>query len=342
MKKPIYTFDVSLVIPVYNEVESLPLLHKKITQVMTENDYSWEVIYIDDGSDDGSTHWLEDLSEHDEHVVVAIQRRNFGKAVALTTGFALTRGRFIATLDSDLQDEPNEIPRLFAELEDGYDIVTGWKETRKDPLSKRIPSKIANGFTSLMTGLRLNDMNSGLKAYRANCAKSLRLYGDLHRYVPVIAYLNGYKVSELPVVHHERRFGHSKYGPGRLIRGGLDLITVLFLSKFSTRPLHLFGPLGGALFGIGLFINLVLALEWLGGDRGLHERPLLTLGVLLTLMGLQLLTMGLIAELVVSFMQRQDNPLNTLRDVYRYDDETIAVIHQPSAKPEKAEPQPHA
>lgn len=341
MKKRIYTYDVSLVIPVYNEFDSLPTLHDKLTQVMTENGWTWEVIYVDDGSQDGSTAWLEELTERDPHVVVAVQRRNFGKAVALTTGFALTRGKYVATLDSDLQDEPAELPRLFAKLDEGFDVVTGWKKSRKDPLSKRIPSKIANGFTSMMTGLQLNDMNSGLKAYRSNCAKSLHLYGDLHRYIPVISHLNGYKVSEIPVVHHERKYGHSKYGAGRLIRGGFDLITVLFLSKFSTRPLHLFGLLGAIMLAIGMLINGVLGLEWLGGDRGLHERPILLLGVLLTLMGLQLLTMGLIAELVVSFMQRQDDPLHTIRDVYQQSDDAASAVETPTQANE-VESQPYA
>jgi len=326
--------DISIVVPVYNEHESLQPLHTRIAEVMAELDRPWELIYVDDGSDDGSNALLRTLQRENDHITVAVQRRNYGKAVALMTGFALARGDFIITLDSDLQDEPGEIPRLLAHLDEGYDIVTGWKQRRRDPASKRIPSRIANGVTNFFTGLRLHDMNSGLKAYRAPCAHSLRLYGDLHRYIPVMAHLNGYRVSELPVVHHERRYGRSKYGPGRLLRGGLDLLTVLFLSKYGSRPLHLFGPVGGVLLLIGFVINAALALEWLAGARGLHERPLLMLGVLLMLMGVQLLTMGLIAELVVAFMQRQDDPLATARYIYRPTDpqpipaETERIPHE--------------
>lgn len=317
---------VSVVIPVYNERDSLKELHERVSAVAQRQAWTYEVIYVDDGSSDGSTDLLRELQRDDARVRVAVQRRNFGKSVALMTGFALARYDIICTLDSDLQDEPDELPRLIAKLDDGYDIVTGWKHQRKDPLSKRIPSRIANTMTGVTTGVRLNDMNSGLKAYRGDCARELKIYGDLHRYVPVMAHLAGYNVTEIPVVHHERKFGKSKYGAGRLIRGGLDLLTVLFLSRFSLRPLHLFGTTGGVLFGIGFVINLILALQWFAGQRGLSERPLLLLGVLLMLVGIQLLTTGLIAELIVSHQQRRSDPLAMTRTVYGADDRDREAI----------------
>jgi glycosyltransferase involved in cell wall biosynthesis len=312
--------ELSIVVPVYNEIESLPILHQKITDVMDKMSITWEVIYIDDGSTDGSTGALRDLQNRDEHVTVAIQRRNFGKSLALNTGFALVRGMFVVMMDADLQDEPAEIPRLLAKMDEGYDVVVGWKASRQDPLSKKIPSWFANNVTALMTGLRLHDMNSGLKAYRAEAVQSLNLYGDLHRYIPVLAHYNGFRVTEIPVVHHKRQFGRSKYGPGRLVRGGFDLMTVLFLNNFRYRPLHLFGGTGFLLLLTGFVINAYLTLEWFSGVRGLSRRPLLTLGVLLMVMGVQLLTMGLLAELFVSHIQLSEDPLRITARVHRHAD----------------------
>lgn len=315
---------VTLVVPVYNEQESLNELHQRITTTATGAGWQWDVVYVDDGSRDGSLDTLKAIQAAADNVTVAVQRRNHGKSIALMTGFTLATGDFVCTLDSDLQDEPDELPRLLAKIDEGYDIVTGWKRDRKDPLSKRIPSKIANGMTGLTTGIRLNDMNSGIKAYRADCAKDLRIYGDLHRYIPIIAHLNGYNVTEIPVVHHERKYGQSKYGAGRLIRGGLDLLTVLFLSRFSLRPFHLFGTAGGVLLLIGFLINLKLAIDWFGGVRGLSDRPILLLGILLMLVGIQLLTTGLVGELIVSFMQQRSDPLAMTRTIYRPDDKNGA------------------
>lgn len=318
---------LSVVIPVYNEVDSLPILHDRLTGALDGLGLPWEVIYVDDGSGDGSTEALLALQDADSRVTLAVQRRNFGKSQALNTGFALARGRVLVTLDADLQDEPEEIGRLLAKLDEGYDVVTGWKRERRDPASKRIPSRIANRVTAWMTGINLRDMNSGFKVYRAVCVRRLRLYGDLHRYIPVLAHYAGFKVTEVPVTHHPRRFGRSKYGPGRLLRGGLDLLTVLFLNQFGRRPLHLFGGVGGLLLLAGFLINLLLSIQWFMGMRPLSERPLLILGVLLMLMGAQFLTMGLLAELVVSHMQRSDNPLHTTAQVYRagqpVDEETL-------------------
>lgn len=309
--------ELSVIIPVYNEKESLPVLYDRLLAVLDDLGMRWEIVFVDDGSRDGSSQVLKDLQQQDDRLVVVAQRRNFGKSLALAAGFEVAQGEILITMDADLQDEPAEIPTLLAKLNEGYDVVTGWKKHRQDPLSKRIPSRIANRTTALMTGLNLNDMNSGFKVYRRDCIQRITLYGDLHRYVPVLAHYAGFRVTEVPVVHHKRQFGKSKYGMGRLLRGGLDLMTVLFLNQYGRRPLHLFGTTGGLMLLAGFVINLWLTMEWIGGARNLSNRPLLILGVLLMLMGIQLLTMGLLAELLVSFIQRSEHPLNTVAHIYR-------------------------
>ncbi len=308
---------LSIIIPVYNERESLPILHDKVTAVASRLDVYYEIIYVDDGSRDGSTQFLIELNQHDPTVIVAVQRRNFGKSMALNVGFKLAQGEILLTMDADLQDEPEEIPRLLEKLAENYDVVSGWKKTRHDPLSKRIPSRIANWFTTKLTGVYLKDMNSGFKVYRTECVQQLDLYGDLHRYIPALAYFAGFRVTEIPVTHHKRQFGKSKYGPGRLLSGGLDLLTVVFLNRFGHRPLHLFGFAGGIMLGIGFLINLGLTIQWvIGSSTPLSQRPLLILGVLMMVMGFQLLTTGLLAELLVSFIHRQENALNTVKHIY--------------------------
>lgn len=325
------TPELSVIIPVYNEQESLPILYEKLVGVLDEIGKSWEIVFVDDGSTDGSAETLAQLQQQDNRITIVTQRRNFGKSLGLGAGFQVSRGEIVVTMDADLQDEPTEIPTLLAKLNEGYDVVTGWKKTRQDPLSKRIPSRIANRTTAVMTGLNLNDMNSGFKVYRRDCIERITLYGDLHRYIPVLANYAGFKVTEVPVVHHKRQFGKSKYGAGRLIRGGLDLLTVLFLNQYGRRPLHLFGASGAVLLLLGFVINLSLTIEWLTGARNLSDRPLLTLGVLLMLMGIQLLTMGLVAELLVSYIQRNENPLNTVSRISRVDDEP-ETLSEPSRK----------
>lgn len=300
---------LSLVIPVYNEAPNLMLQHERIVDAMNGHDYRWEVIYIDDGSTDGSDAVLDELLHQDERVIVATQRRNFGKSLALGTGFALASGEVIVTMDGDLQDEPNAIPDLLASLNDGYDVAIGWRHRRRDTFRKRFASRVANVTTRVLSGLDVHDMNSGLKAYTRRCVDNLTLYGDMHRYLPIIAHFAGYRVSEVPVEHHERQFGHSKYGAERLLRGGLDFITVFFLHQYGRRPLHLFGGGGLALFLAGLAINAYLTVLWLLGNRPIGDRPLLLLGVLLMLIGFQTITIGLVAELLVSFIQREEDPL---------------------------------
>lgn len=309
--------QLSLVIPVYNEVENLSLLHERIQEVMQEHGYRWEVIYVDDGSTDGSDRVLDDLLRRDERVTVATQRRNFGKSLALATGFALAAGEIIVTMDSDLQDEPAEIPRMLARLDEGHDVVIGWRQDRRDRRAKRVVSWVANTVTKLATGLDVHDMNSGLKAYRRACIEQLVLYGDMHRYLPIMAHFAGFRVTEVTVAHHERRFGRSKYGLERLPHGGLDLLTVIFLYQYGRRPLHLFGGGGLVLLTTGFFINLWLTIQWFLGNRPIGDRPLLLLGVLLMLIGFQTITVGLVAELLVSFIQRDENPLTVTATVQR-------------------------
>lgn len=309
--------QVSLVVPVFNEVDNLKILHQQIAGVLTAEALSWEVVYVDDGSTDGTDTVLDDLLKLDERVVVATQRRNFGKSLALGTGFALAAGQTIVTMDGDLQDEPGEIPQMLAKLNEGYEVVIGWRHHRHDTASKRLVSWVANAGTKLLTGLDIHDINSGLKAYRRDCIDQLVLYGDLHRYLPLIAHFAGFRVTEVPVAHHERRFGHSKYGLERLPRGGLDLITVIFLHQYGRRPLHLFGGGGLLLFILGFLINVYLTIQWFIGNRPIGDRPLLLLGVLLMLIGFQTITIGLVAELLVSFIQRSENPLTVTASVRR-------------------------
>lgn len=309
--------DISLIIPVYNEVESLPILQDKLQAAMTAIGRAWEIIYIDDGSTDGSSQVLEDLQQLRDNITVAFMRRNRGKSQALHSGFALAQGQILITLDSDLQDEPNEIQNLLAKLDEGFDVVVGWKKERNDPLSKTIPSYIANRTTRMMTGLHLHDMNSGLKAMRAEVVEQINIYGDLHRYIPILAYYEGFRVTEIPVIHHPRQYGYSKFGAGRLIRGGLDLLTVVFLNTFRYRPSHLFGLIGSILLSLGFITNFYLSIEWFRGVRPIGDRPLLILGVLLMVIGMQLLTTGLLAELLVSFIQSREDALRPVRKVIR-------------------------
>lgn len=311
------TPELSVVVPVYNEVESLRILHDKLTNVMQSLGALWEIIYVDDGSTDGSTALLHSIQQNDAHVVVAVQRRNFGKSPALEVGFTLARGHRIVTIDADLQDEPAEIPKLLAKLDEGFDLVTAWRQKRSDRVTKRFVSWTANRMTNLLVGITLHDINCGLKAYHSRSIRRLHLYGDMHRYIPIVAALAGFRVCEVPVTHHRRQFGRSKYGYGRLYRGGLDFITVVFLNRYQRRPLHLLGGLGALFFTVGFLIALMLTIQWFQGMRPLSERPLLTLAVLLMVVGVQIFMTGLFAELMVSNNMRHTDPLDTVFEIYQ-------------------------
>jgi glycosyltransferase involved in cell wall biosynthesis len=290
---------ISIVIPLHNEERSVALLYDELDAALQPLGEEWEAVFVDDGSTDGSFAALTRLHAGHDNVRVIRLRRNFGKAAALATGFDNAHGETVVTIDGDLQDDPAEIPRLLAKLDEGYDLVSGWKTRRRDPLRRRIPSRIFNWVTGRVSGLRLHDMNCGLKAYRAEVVQGMRLYGELHRFIPVLAHYRGFRATELPVNHRPREHGRSRYGVERYVRGFLDLLTVSFIGRYRHRPLHLFGGLGLILGAIGFVVLAYLTvLKALGHAIG--DRPLLTLGVLLVVVGLQFFSLGLISEMLTS------------------------------------------
>lgn len=290
---------ISVVIPVMNEEDSLPILYDRLSEVLQTVSSEYEIVFIDDGSTDNSFVILNDLHHQDSHRIKVLQfRRNFGKSAALSAGFAEVSGDIVFTMDADLQDDPQEIPQFLAKLEEGYDLVSGWKFPRLDPISKTFPSKIFNQVTSFLTGVKLHDFNCGFKAYRREVVQELQLYGELYRFIPALAHQQGFKVTEIKVKHHPRKFGYSKYGFSRLFRGFFDLITVLFLTQYIRRPLHLFGWPGVLSFLIGMIINLYLTGLWFAGERPIGNRPLLMLGVLLLIVGIQFFSFGLLADMI--------------------------------------------
>ena len=300
------TPQLSIVIPAYNEAESLPVLLEQLQVVLKTHTYSAEVIFVNDGSRDGTAEILDALSETQTYLTIHVIhfRQNQGKAEALTAGFAAATGDIVITMDADLQDDPGEIPKLLETLNtENCDVVSGWKYPRKDPLEKRVFSFFFNRITAFFTGVKLHDMNCGFKAYRAEVVKALHLYGDLHRYIPILAHQAGYKVGEVKVQHHPRRFGFSKYGFKRIPKGFFDLFTVLFLTKYLKRPLHVFGTIGVVVAFIGMLIGLYLAALWVI-EGGVGFRPLLMLSVLMIILGIQFFSIGLLGELVIGLISR--------------------------------------
>jgi len=293
----------SVVIPLYNERESLAELCRQLTSVMERAFAGHELIFIDDGSTDGSLEALRELRERDRRVKIISFRRNYGKSAALSEGFKAARGGIVVTIDADLQDNPEEIPELVAKLEEGYDLVSGWKVNRKDPFTKTLPSKFFNFTTSLASGIKLHDFNCGLKAYRGDVVKHVSIYGELHRFIPVIAGWEGYRVTEKRVMHFERKFGRSKYGARRFLNGMFDLVTVMFLTRRASSPLHFFGRVAAAFFAVGGLITLYFLILWFMG-RGLHVRPLMVGGLIMIVIAIQIGSFGLLAELFTSKVQR--------------------------------------
>lgn len=290
--------DVSVLVPVKDEEESVRELATRVTAVLDRLGRSFELIFIDDGSGDGTVQRIREAHAADSRVKLVRLRRNFGKAAALSAGFDQCRGRIIITMDGDLQDDPDEIPRFLEMLEEkDLDLVSGWKHQRRDPASKRLPSLLYNWVTRRVAGVDLHDFNCGFKAYRREVLEQISVYGELHRYIPVLASRRGFTIGEIPVNHHPRRHGVSKYGWDRLYKGLLDLLTVLFITRYTRRPLHLFGAAGLVFLALGFGINLYLAILWVGGEF-LSNRPLLLLGVLLMLLGIQTLTTGLLGEMI--------------------------------------------
>ncbi|MES2764876.1 MAG: glycosyltransferase family 2 protein [Bacteroidota bacterium] len=295
--EPIY---ISVVIPLLNEEGSLPELAARLeTQLQVVAQNAWEVLFIDDGSTDTSFQVIRDLNRRNPRFKAIRFRRNYGKSAALAVGFADARGKYVITMDADLQDDPAEIPALLETLKSGYDLVSGWKKKRYDPISKTLPSKFFNWVTSKASGIKLHDFNCGLKGYRREVVKSLQVYGEMHRYLPALAHWDGFKVTEIPVQHHPRIHGHSKFGASRFLKGFLDLLTVLFTTRYTKRPLHLFGTVGALLALIGFLIDLYLTIEWVLGKTNLSNRPLAIFGIGLIIVGVQLISIGLIAELIV-------------------------------------------
>jgi glycosyltransferase involved in cell wall biosynthesis len=295
---------LSLVIPVYNEADSLGPLLAEIDEALAGKGRLFEIVFVDDGSTDGSFEAMKQLASDRFDVRVIRLRRNFGKSAALAHGFAAARGDVVVTLDGDRQDDPREVPRLLARLDQGYDLVSGWKQSRQDPLSKTLPSRLFNWTVRRTTGIPLHDFNCGLKAYRRDVVDTITVYGELHRYIPVVAEQAGFRVTEEKVSHRRRTSGRSKYGWQRFLRGYLDLLTVLFLGRYQHRPQHLFGGLGTALILLGFVIELYLTIDKLVFGAAIGQRPLLLLGALLIIVGVQLLSLGLIGELIANSRAR--------------------------------------
>lgn len=291
--------SLSLVIPVFNEEESLAELHRQLAAVLDPLGHTYEIVFIDDGSTDGTFMQLTALHANDPAVRVISLRRRFGKTAALVAGFRESRGGIVITMDGDLQDDPQEIPRFLELITAGYDLAVGWKRDRHDPASKTLPSRVFNAVVRSSSGVSLHDFNCGFKAYKREVLEELRLYGDMHRFVPVMAAWKGFKVGELEVMHHERQFGRSKFGAGRVLSGIFDFIRVLFLTRYMQRPLQLFGTVGLTLFSLGLAGGVYLAvLKFvLAQSIGLNHLPLLLLTLMLILFGTILVAIGLIGEM---------------------------------------------
>lgn len=289
--------ELSIVIPAFNEAESFPDLLSEICRALSSFGKSYEILIVDDGSRDNSLQVLRELKKQYPQLRVVSFRKNYGKSAALAQGFQQSRGKIVVTMDADLQDDPAEIPRLIEKLEEGYDLVSGWKKKRYDPISKKLPSRLFNFVTARVTGLPIHDFNCGLKVYRREVLDSIQLYGELHRFLPALAHWQGFRISEIPVRHHPRKFGKTKFGPSRFFNGFFDLITVLFLTRFRTTPLHIFGLAGGFTFFLGLCIEAYLTVLWFMG-HSIRNRPLFFLGILLLIVGIQFIVFGLLGEML--------------------------------------------
>ena len=293
------TKKVSIVIPLLNEAESIMILAGEIRKSLKMINISYEVIFVDDGSTDKSLHVIKEICRQDKRFKFISFNKNYGKSAALQMGFKQTTGDVVITMDADLQDDPNEIPALIKKIEEGYDLVSGWKKVRHDPFIKKSSSKFFNFVTRLMSGIKIHDFNCGLKAYKKAVIDNMHVYGELHRYMPVLANWNGFKVGEIPVKHHPRRYGKTKFGISRFFKGFIDLLTVYFTTRYIKRPMHFFGFFGALSFFIGLIVNGYLAFEKIFSNQALSNRPLLFLGMLLIIVGIQFFSVGLLGEMLV-------------------------------------------
>jgi len=301
--------QVSIIVPLFNEDESLAELTEKINNALSGT-YTFEIIFVDDGSTDQSWQELQKLSEHQQNIQAIRFRKNYGKSTALQAGFDEAKGRYIATIDADLQDDPNEIPAMIEKMQqEGLDLVSGWKQKRYDPLSKTIPSRFFNRVTAGLTGIKLNDFNCGLKVYKKEVIDDIELYGELHRYIPLLAQRQGYdKIGEKIVYHQARKYGNTKFGFDRYMHGFLDLITLLFVNRYLQRPMHFFGTLGFIFLLVGGIINLYLTVDKLFFGVHLSNRPLLLLGVMLMVLGAQIFSIGFLGELILKHQGQRQPP----------------------------------
>lgn len=303
---------ISVVVPLYNEEESLPELFEAIQKASREMGTPFEVIFVDDGSTDASFRVLREIHKKASNVKAIQFRRNFGKSAALSLGFSEASGDIVVTMDADLQDDPAEIPGLVNALGDSYDLISGWKKKRFDPLSKTIPSRFFNFVTAKLTGIPIHDFNCGLKAYRKEVVKEINVYGELHRYIPALAHWAGYRVGERVVQHHARKYGRTKFGVSRFFKGFLDLLTVLFTTRYIRRPLHLFGVWGIVSFLIGAAIDTYLSIEWVLGRTSLSNRPLFMVGFLFIIIGVQFVSIGLLGEMITR--QERSDQRHSIRE----------------------------
>lgn len=296
---------ISIIVPLLNEEESLNLLAAEIKKGVKPLQIDFEVIFVDDGSTDNSLKVIKDIARVDKKFKYISFQKNFGKAAALQMGFKNATGDVVITMDADLQDDPNEIPNLIKKLDEGYDLVSGWKKKRKDPFIKNQSSKFFNFITRVLSGIKIHDFNCGLKAYRKAVVDNISVYGELHRYMPVLAKWQGFTIAEIPVKHQQRLYGKTKYGISRFFKGFVDLVTVIFTTRYIKRPMHLFGFLGAFSFLIGFIVNGILSYEWLFMNKSLSNRPMLFLGMLLIIVGVQFFSVGLLGELMVHNFQNE-------------------------------------
>jgi glycosyltransferase involved in cell wall biosynthesis len=305
---PRVTPRLSVVVPAFNEAPSLPELHAEMARTLAEIPGDWEVIYVDDGSRDGTDEAIAKLAASDPHARGISLRRNFGKSACLAIGFRAARGDWIATMDADLQDDPAELPAMIQKLEGGLDLVSGWKQNRQDPITKTVPSRLFNAVTSWVAGIRLHDFNCGLKLYRREVTDSLEIYGELHRFIPALAHWRGFRVGETPVRHRPRRYGTSKFGAARFVNGFLDLLSAAFISTSALKPLHVFGRIGLSFLAAGGLIAAWFVAHWAMGEP-MHVRPLMLFGAALGLLGFQFILMGLLGEMIAQLGSHREYPV---------------------------------
>jgi glycosyltransferase involved in cell wall biosynthesis len=298
---------ITVLVPAWNEAESIPVLHREIVSALEALGQSWEVLYVDDGSRDGTDQAIASLAAVDPRVRGVSLRRNFGKSAALATGFELARGEWVVTMDADLQDDPAELKRLVEQLESGYDLVSGWKQSRKDPITKTVPSRLFNAVTSWAAGIRLHDFNCGFKIYRREVTQAIEVYGEFHRFLPALAHWAGFRVGEVPVRHRARRYGKSKFGAARFINGFLDLMSAAFISTSALKPLHVFGRIGLLFLTLGAADGAWFVWQWANGEP-MRVRPMMLFGMALAVIGIQLILMGLLGEMIAHHGARRSYP----------------------------------